>query len=202
MTFTALNLCPLPEVKVLLLGQDPYHGPNQAMGMAFSVPRGVSIPPSLVNMYKELKMDIPGFKVPSHGNLEGWARQGVLLLNTVLTVTKANANSHQGKGWETFTDHIIRLVNDRCDGVVFILWGSNAHKKIPLINTKKHYILKGVHPSPLSAQKGFFGCKHFSKTNDILKQTNRTPIDWSDLDPAPTPTPTPTTNPETNAVAT
>jgi uracil-DNA glycosylase len=205
-TFTALNLCPINEIKVVILGQDPYHGPNQAMGMAFSVNRGVAVPPSLQNMYKELNDDIPGFKIPGHGNLEGWARQGVLLLNTVLSVVKATAGSHQGQGWEQFTDHIIRLINEKSNNVVFILWGVPAQKKAPLINTKKHFILKGPHPSPLSAHKGFFGCKHFSQANKLLEQAGRAPINWSQLDvvppkdpsvsqPQPQPQPQPTSDP-------
>ncbi len=184
--FRALDLTPLDKVRVVILGQDPYHGPGQAHGLCFSVQPGVRPPPSLVNIYKELESDI-GIQRPSHGFLESWAKQGVLLLNSVLTVQQAEAASHRGKGWEQFTDAIIRLVAAKDDPVVFLLWGSYAQKKAGFVESVeqggKHLILKGPHPSPLSAYKGFFGCQHFSKTNAFLSANGLTPIDWS-LPPA------------------
>ena len=160
-------------------GRDPYHGPNQAHGLAFSVRPGVAVPPSLMNMYKELESDIPGFQRPNHGFLESWAKQGVLLLNTVLTVEAGKAHSHARFGWETFTDRVIAAINENRENVVFLLWGSHAQKKGSIIDTKRHHVLKAPHPSPLSAHRGFFGCKHFSRTNAILSQQGETPIDWT-----------------------
>ena len=171
--FDALKHTSYKDTKVLILGQDPY----QAHGLAFSVQPGVKTPPSLLNMYKELKDDLGCF-IPNNGYLIPWADQGVLLLNTALTVRAGEANSHQNKGWEIFTDEIIKKLNEREDPVIFVLWGGNARKKKSLINNKKHYILEAAHPSPLSAYRGFFGCKHFSKINDILIKLGKTPIDW------------------------
>jgi len=176
--FNAFNKTPLHKVKVVLLGQDPYHGVGQAHGLSFSVPNGIKIPPSLRNIYKELNSDI-NFKIPNHGNLEKWANQGVLLLNATLTVRAENAGSHQKKGWETFTDSVIKCISDNTEGVVFLLWGNYAQKKECLIDQTKHKILKAVHPSPLSASRGFFGCKHFSKTNEYLSEKGKETIDWS-----------------------
>ncbi len=175
--YNALHYTDYNDVKAVILGQDPYHGPNQAHGLAFSVKPGVRIPPSLLNMYKELHDDL-GCYVPNNGYLEKWARQGVLLLNTSLTVRQAEANSHKNIGWELFTDHIIELLNRRQDPIVFILWGSNAIAKEKLITNKHHYIIKSVHPSPLSAFRGFFGSKPFSKTNSFLESIGKKPIDW------------------------
>ncbi len=176
--FAAFNNTPLPAVRVVLLGQDPYHGPGQAHGLCFSVPDGVPFPPSLKNIFKELHNDL-GIPVPFSGNLTKWARQGVFLLNATLTVRQHQAGSHQGKGWEIFTDEVIKTISDLRSGVVFLLWGSYAQKKEPLIDTSKHYVLKAPHPSPLSANRGFFGCKHFSKTNEILTKNGLPPIDWN-----------------------
>lgn len=177
--FNAFRLTELGDVKVVILGQDPYHGPNQAHGLAFSVRPGVAVPPSLLNMYKELEQDIPGFTRPNHGFLESWAKQGVLLLNTVLTVEAGKAHSHARFGWETFTDRVIAVINEQRENVVFLLWGSHAQKKGSIIDTQRHHVLKAPHPSPLSAHRGFFGCKHFSRTNEILAQQGETPIDWT-----------------------
>jgi len=182
--FSWTRMCPIERVKVVILGQDPYHGPGQAHGLCFSVQKGVPPPPSLINMYKELEMDIPGFQRPSHGYLGGWAEQGVLLLNACLTVRKAEANSHKDKGWETFTDAVIEtLSKTRPRGLVFILWGSYAQKKGNVIDRKRpgHYVLSGVHPSPLSAHRGFMGCKHFSKANELLVKEGLDPVDWKHL---------------------
>ncbi|HTF95870.1 MAG TPA: uracil-DNA glycosylase [Cellvibrio sp.] len=176
--FNAFNSTPLDEVKVVILGQDPYHGPNQAHGLCFSVQPGVPAPPSLQNMFKELHRDI-GMEIPRHGCLQPWANQGVLLLNATLTVEQGRAGSHQGKGWEIFTDKAIQLVNDQCLGVVFLLWGSFAQKKSTYIDSQRHLILRAPHPSPLSAHRGFIGCGHFSKTNQYLQKLNKSPIDWS-----------------------
>jgi uracil-DNA glycosylase len=176
--FNAFNSTPFDQVKVVLLGQDPYHGSGQAHGLCFSVPKGIPAPPSLVNMFKELKSDL-GIPVPPHGNLEKWAQQGVLLLNTSLTVRAGMALSHQGKGWEQFTDKVIKTLSERRKGLVFILWGRNAKAKEAFIDTSKHFILTAAHPSPLSAYNGFFGCKHFSKTNKILEEQGFSPIDWA-----------------------
>lgn len=175
--FNALHYTDYKDVKAVILGQDPYHGPNQAHGLSFSVKPGVRIPPSLVNMYKELHDDL-GCYIPNNGYLEKWAREGVLLLNASLTVRAGEANSHRDIGWEIFTDRIISLLNDRTDPVVFILWGNNAISKEKLITNKWHYIIKSVHPSPLSAFRGFFGSKPFSKTNNFLKSIGKEPIDW------------------------
>lgn len=175
--FNALHFTDYEDVKVVILGQDPYHGPNQSHGLAFSVKKGVRIPPSLMNMYKELKDDL-GIDIANHGYLEKWARQGVLLLNTSLTVRRGEANSHNKIGWEIFTDRIISLLNNRKDPVVFILWGNNAKSKEKLITNPGHFIIKSVHPSPLSASRGFFGTKPFSKTNEFLKSIDKAPIDW------------------------
>jgi uracil-DNA glycosylase len=175
--FRALDLTPLATVKVIILGQDPYHGLGQAHGLCFSVRPGVRIPPSLVNIYKEMETDL-GIKPPRHGFLEHWARQGVLLLNSVLTVEEAQAASHQGKGWERFTDAVIRKVNEECEAVVFMLWGSYAQRKAAFVDTDRHLVLKAPHPSPLSAHNGFFGCRHFSKANAFLQSHGRAPVDW------------------------
>ncbi len=176
--FNALNHTPFDKVKVVLLGQDPYHGVGQAHGLSFSVPKGIAIPPSLKNMYKELSTDIPGFQIPLHGNLTEWADQGVLLLNATLTVRAHEAGSHQHKGWEIFTDTIIRQLSDRKEKIVFLLWGRYAQQKETLIDPSRHYLLKAAHPSPFSAYNGFFGCGHFSKTNALLIGQGATPIDW------------------------
>ncbi|MBW4891318.1 uracil-DNA glycosylase [Mucilaginibacter sp. HMF5004] len=176
--FNAFNQTPFDEVKVVILGQDPYHGAGQAHGLSFSVQRGVRIPPSLQNIYKELVTDIPGFVTPNHGDLTEWAKQGVLLLNATLTVREGEANVHQNSGWGTFTDKVIQEISDKRDGVVFILWGSFAKSKAKFIDANKHTILSGVHPSPLSAHGGFFGSKPFSKTNEILAREGKQPIDW------------------------
>ncbi|MBB6178233.1 uracil-DNA glycosylase [Pseudorhizobium flavum] len=175
--FRALDLTPLDQVKVVILGQDPYHGLGQAHGLCFSVQPGVRIPPSLVNIYKELQSDL-GIPPASHGFLEHWARQGVLLLNSVLTVEEARAASHQGRGWERFTDAVIRAVNDQCDGVVFLLWGSYAQKKAAFVDRDRHLVLRAPHPSPLSAHNGFFGSRHFSQANAFLVSRGKQPIDW------------------------
>ena len=172
--FNALKYTPYKDVKIVILGQDPYHEPGQAHGLAFSVKKGVKIPPSLVNIYKELHSDI-GFKIPSHGCLIQWAEQGVLLLNTVLTVRRGEANSHRAKGWERFTDTVISKLNEREEGIVFILWGANARSKKCLITNPAHLIIESVHPSPLSANKGFFGGRYFSRANTFLKE----PVDWT-----------------------
>lgn len=175
--FNAFHLTPLSEVKVLILGQDPYHDVNQAHGLCFSVKPGEKIPPSLQNIYKELQDDL-GCSIPDNGYLVKWANQGVLLLNTVLTVRAHQAASHQGKGWEQFTDAIIKAVNEQDRPIVYLLWGSPAQKKIPMLNNPKHLILTAPHPSPLSAYRGFFGCRHFSKCNEFLIKNGIEPIDW------------------------
>ncbi|WMY95245.1 MAG: uracil-DNA glycosylase [Arsenophonus sp.] len=179
--FNAFHYTELSKIKVVILGQDPYHGPNQAHGFAFSVPKNIAIPPSLSNIYKELKKDIPNFQYPNHGCLINWAQQGVLLLNTVLTVESGKANSHFHLGWEKFTNKVIMAINQYCIGVIFLLWGVHAQKKSQLINSKKHFLLRASHPSPLSAYKGFFGCKHFSKTNEILMKNKSILINWTSL---------------------
>ena len=176
--FRALDLTPLDQVKVVILGQDPYHGPGQAHGLCFSVPNGVRPPPSLVNIYKELESDL-GIRRPAHGFLEHWARQGVLLLNSVLTVEMGIAASHRDRGWERFTDAVIRAVNAKRDPVVFMLWGSYAQKKASFVDTSRHLVLKAAHPSPLSAHNGFLGCRHFSKANAFLESRGLAPIDWA-----------------------
>jgi uracil-DNA glycosylase len=176
--FEAFNLTGLDEVRVVILGQDPYHGIGQAHGLCFSVNKGIAIPPSLQNIYKELKADIPDFIMPIHGNLEHWAKQGVLLLNATLTVEKDKAGSHQGRGWEQFTDQVIGLLSERKENLVFLLWGKFAQSKSSLINQQKHQVLTAAHPSPFSAYNGFFGCKHFSKTNQFLAAKGLTEIHW------------------------
>ena len=175
--FASLRTTPYADVKVLVLGQDPYHGPGQAHGLCFSVQRDIEPPPSLVNIFKELRDDI-GIPVPTHGNLETWARRGVLLLNTTLTVRAGQAASHQGKGWETFTDQVIRVVNEK-PFVVFVLWGAHARKKKMLIDTQRHVVVESAHPSPLSAHNGFFGSRPFSKVNEALRNARLEEIDWS-----------------------
>lgn len=171
----------IKDTKVVILGQDPYHGPGQAHGLCFSVQKGVPAPPSLVNMYKELKSDIEGFEIPNHGFLEGWAKQGVLLLNACLTVRQGNPNSHKDRGWERLTDAVVKYISNNTKGVVFFLWGSYAQKKAAMVDGKKHHLLKSVHPSPLSAHRGFLGCKHFSKCNELLVKEGKAPIDWTKL---------------------
>ncbi|WP_421859479.1 uracil-DNA glycosylase [Oricola sp.] len=175
--FHALDATPLDAVRAVIIGQDPYHGPGQAHGLCFSVRPGVRIPPSLVNIYKEMKADL-GIEPPDHGNLEHWAQQGVLLLNAVLTVEAHRAASHQGKGWERFTDAVIRLVNDRDRPAVFILWGAYAQKKAAFVDTARHCVIKSPHPSPFSANNGFFGSRPFSRANDFLQSQGLEPIDW------------------------
>lgn len=175
--FNALKYTSYEDVKVLILGQDPYHGPGQAHGLCFSVQKGVDKPPSLKNMFKELESDI-GVLPPTHGCLTDWAKQGILLLNTVLTVREGEPNSHKKLGWTIFTDRIIELLNERPDPVIFVLWGRNALEKLPLITNTHHYVLSAAHPSPLSASRGFFGCKHYSKINEILTSMGKTPINW------------------------
>ncbi|HAS24346.1 uracil-DNA glycosylase [Vibrio splendidus] len=177
--FSAFDMTPFESVRVVILGQDPYHGANQAHGLAFSVLPGVKIPPSLRNMYKELAQDIEGFEIPSHGYLDTWASQGVLMLNTVLTVEEAKAHSHAKCGWETFTDAIIAELNQRSEPIIFLLWGAHAQKKGQAIDADKHHVLVAPHPSPLSARRGFFGCQHFSMTNELLSSINQQPIDWT-----------------------
>ena len=175
--FAALHLTPYAETRVLILGQDPYHGPRQAHGLCFSVRRGVAIPPSLVNIHTELSNDL-GIEPPGHGNLEAWAHQGVLLLNATLTVRAGQSASHQGRGWETFTDEVIRTVSAKDHPVVFILWGAYARRKRALIDTSRHTIIESAHPSPLSAHNGFFGSKPFSRSNDALRAAGLDPVDW------------------------
>jgi uracil-DNA glycosylase len=176
--FRAFNDTPFDKVKVVILGQDPYHGPNQAHGLSFSVQKGIAIPKSLINIYKELATDIPGFVKPAHGNLEEWAKQGVLLLNATLTVRAGEAASHQKKGWEVFTDEVIHTLSEKRTGLVFILWGAYAQSKIQLIDQSKHHVIKSVHPSPLSVERGFWGSKPFSKANAYLEKEGQKPIDW------------------------
>jgi uracil-DNA glycosylase len=175
--YKAFEYSSFANTKVIILGQDPYHGINQAEGLSFSVPEGVPIPPSLRNIYMELKSDV-GITVPNHGHLSYWAKQGVLLLNSVLTVEKNSPASHANHGWEIFTDNVIKLLNEKKHNLVFLLWGAYAGKKAELINLERHLVLNAPHPSPFSANKGFFGCKHFSKTNQYLLSTNQTPIEW------------------------
>ncbi|WP_017906225.1 uracil-DNA glycosylase [Pseudomonas asplenii] len=176
--FNALNTTPLDQVKVVILGQDPYHGPGQAHGLCFSVQPGVPTPPSLVNIYKELQRDL-NIDIPNHGYLQSWAEQGVLLLNTTMTVERGNAASHANRGWQFFTDRIIEVVSERQDKLVFLLWGAHAQSKQKLIDSTKHLVLKSVHPSPLSAYRGFLGCGHFSRTNKFLEQNGLAPIQWA-----------------------
>lgn len=175
--FNAFNSTPLEQVKVVILGQDPYHGPHQAHGLCFSVQPGIPAPPSLQNIFKEIQNEF-GLHIPNNGYLQSWADQGVFLLNATLTVEQARAGAHQGQGWEQFTDRAIQVVNEVCDGVVFMLWGSYAQKKGQLINGRKHLILRAPHPSPLSAYRGFMGCGHFSQANDYLQKNGQKPIDW------------------------
>ena len=189
--FAALNLTPLNKVKVVIIGQDPYHGPNQAHGLCFSVRNGVPVPPSLANIFKEINSDmtepdVPGGNPEGHltserGCLRSWAEQGVLLLNAVLTVEQRRAGSHQGRGWEEFTDQIVSILNRQCNHLVFMLWGSYAQKKGKRIDRSRHLVLSAPHPSPLSAHRGFFGCRHFSKANRYLVEHGKTPIDWFDV---------------------
>ncbi len=176
--FSAFDHTPFEQTKVVILGQDPYHGAGQAHGLCFSVNKGVNVPPSLQNIYKELLQDIEGFVIPPHGDLTEWTQQGVLLLNATLTVEKDKAGSHQGKGWESFTDAVIRTISEQKEHVVFMLWGKFAQSKTPLINAEKHLVLKAAHPSPFSAYNGFFGCKHFSQANRYLSQNGLSPINW------------------------
>lgn len=176
--FSAFDLTPFEAVKVVILGQDPYHGPGQAHGLCFSVKHGVKTPPSLQNIYKELNTDL-GLSVPNHGYLESWAKQGVLLLNAVLTVRRGQAGSHQKRGWERFTDAAIRCLSENRSNLVYILWGNYARAKKSLIDQDKHLILEAAHPSPFSANNGFFGCQHFSKANDYLQRHGKSPVDWS-----------------------
>ena len=175
--FAALEATPFDQVKVVILGQDPYHGPGQAHGLCFSVPAGVDVPPSLLNIFKELERDL-GLRRPGHGNLQAWARQGVLLLNAVLTVEGGRAGAHQGKGWEGFTDHVIQTLSRERDGLVFMLWGSYAQAKGRVIDDRRHCVLRAPHPSPLSAHRGFIGCGHFSAANRWLQGRGLAPIDW------------------------
>jgi uracil-DNA glycosylase len=175
--FAAFNACPFDDVNVVILGQDPYHGPGQAHGLCFSVPDGIAPPPSLLNIYKELQRDL-GKEIPKSGNLQHWANQGVLLLNATLTVQASTAGSHQGKGWELFTDAIIRSISNQKSNVVFMLWGSYAQNKGAIVDTAKHLVLRAPHPSPLSAHRGFIGCGHFSKVNDYLISKNKRPVIW------------------------
>jgi uracil-DNA glycosylase len=176
--FAAFNRTPFENVKVVILGQDPYHGKGQAHGLCFSVPPGIASPPSLINIFKELHNDL-GIAMPAHGNLEAWADQGVLLLNATLTVRANQAGSHQNRGWENFTDAVIRKLSQEKEGLVFILWGRYAQAKEYLIDAGRHHILKAAHPSPFSVHSGFFGCRHFSKTNEILQQQGKESVDWS-----------------------
>jgi uracil-DNA glycosylase len=181
--FNALNSTPFERVRVVILGQDPYHGPGQAHGLCFSVQPGIRVPPSLANIYREIQADL-GIEPQHHGYLQSWAEQGVLLLNAVLTVERGQAGSHQGKGWEIFTDAIVQLLNDEREDLVFMLWGSYAMKKGAVIDRRKHLVLKAPHPSPLSAHRGFLGCRHFSSANEYLQQKQLLPIDWAVPEPA------------------
>ncbi|HYK76058.1 MAG TPA: uracil-DNA glycosylase [Daejeonella sp.] len=178
LVFNAFQHTPFFKVKVVILGQDPYHGAGQAHGLSFSVQKGISLPPSLKNIFKELSNDIPSFHYPSHGDLSSWADQGILLLNTVLTVEASKAGSHQKRGWEKFTDRAIAELSARRQGIIFLLWGKHAQEKASLIDSHKHYILEAAHPSPFSAHRGFLGCHHFSKTNKILIENGQSPINW------------------------
>ena len=175
--FNAFEKTPFPKVKVVLLGQDPYHNKGQAHGLSFSVPNGVAKPPSLINIFKELKNDL-GIEIPENGNLEKWASQGVLLLNASLSVRQNEPGSHSAVGWLQFTDRVIKKISDEKEGIIFLLWGKFAQEKQSLIDETKHFVLKAAHPSPFSAEKGFFGCRHFSKTNELLMKQNKKPIDW------------------------
>lgn len=177
MIFSAFNSAPFEKVKVVIIGQDPYHGAGQANGLCFSVSPGVAVPPSLVNIYKELKSDL-GLEIPQNGDLSSWAKQGVLLLNATLTVRKGEPGSHQKQGWENFTDAVIKKISDEKTGVVFLLWGKFAQDKANLVDGNKHFVLMAAHPSPFSAYNGFFGCKHFSKTNELLRRSGKEEINW------------------------
>ncbi|HTN19892.1 MAG TPA: uracil-DNA glycosylase [Pelobium sp.] len=177
--FNAFELTQFSEVKVVILGQDPYHGANQAHGLSFSVQKGINPPPSLRNIFKELQDEFPSFKIPNNGDLTSWAKQGVLLLNATLTVSAGKPGSHQKQGWETFTDEVIKKISDLKENVVFILWGSYAQQKTALIDLKKHFVIKSTHPSPFSAHNGFFGSKPFSRANEYLTKHGKTPIDWN-----------------------
>ncbi|PCI60794.1 MAG: uracil-DNA glycosylase [Gammaproteobacteria bacterium] len=176
--FTALSLTPFEQIKVVILGQDPYHGEDQAHGLSFSVKKGVKIPPSLRNIYKELSSDIEKFETPEYGYLQSWAEQGILLLNTVLSVEQGQAHSHKDLGWEQYTDKIIEFVNNEHQNIIFLLWGAHAQKKGKAIDRSKHSVLIAPHPSPLSAHRGFLGCQHFSKTNELLRAHGKQPINW------------------------
>ncbi|HAL42872.1 MAG TPA: uracil-DNA glycosylase [Gammaproteobacteria bacterium] len=176
--FAAMNLLPVDQVKVVLIGQDPYHGPGQAQGLCFSVPEGVQLPPSLRNIYREIQTDLGLTTMPKSGDLTAWASQGVLLLNAVLTVEHAKAGSHQGRGWEQFTDMLVERLTEKLEGLIFLLWGSYAQKKGQLVDTSRHHVLTAPHPSPLSAHRGFFGCGHFSQVNRILEAQQLPAIDW------------------------
>jgi uracil-DNA glycosylase len=176
--FNAFRYTGFDQLKIVIIGQDPYHGPNQAHGLCFSVRPDIPVPPSLKNIYKELALEYPDFVIPKHGYLESWARQGVLLLNTVLTVVANEPNSHRHLGWETFTDNVIKAISANAEPVVFLLWGAPAIKKQQLIDSSRHHILTAPHPSPLSAYRGFFGCGHFAKANELLTQMGKTPVDW------------------------
>jgi len=176
--FNAFNRTPFNDVRIVILGQDPYHGEQQAHGLSFSVQKGISIPPSLQNIFKELHIDVPEFRIPEHGDLTGWADQGIFLLNATLTVEAFKAGSHQKRGWEIFTDKVIAELSQRRSGLVFLLWGKFAQSKAKLIDSNKHYILTAAHPSPLSAYNGFFGCRHFSKANAYLKKMGAEEINW------------------------
>ncbi len=180
--FSAYKLTPIQNIKAVILGQDPYHGPNQANGLAFSVHKGITVPPSLRNIYKELESDIDGFTIPTHGSLTEWAEQGVFLLNTSLTVEASKAGSHSKIGWQNFTDATICEINSQCQNVVFILWGSHAQKKRSFIDETKHHVITSAHPSPLSSYRGFFGSKPFSKTNQYLIEHGKEPINWQITD--------------------
>ena len=175
--FNAFDTTPFDQVRVVILGQDPYHGPGQAHGLSFSVPQGIAVPPSLRNMYQELQQDV-GIQIPTHGNLEGWAKQGVLLLNSLLTVRASQPGSHKGQGWEEFTTAAIAALNQQREGIVFMLWGKYAMEKGAFIDPKKHLVLTAAHPSPFSAHRGFFGCQHFSRANAYLQQQGLAPINW------------------------
>lgn len=177
--FEAYKMIELNDIKVVIIGQDPYHGKNQAHGLAFSVNKGIKIPPSLKNMYKELENSVENFKMPEHGYLKSWSEQGVFLLNNVLTVEEASPDSHKNFGWEVFTDNTIKFIDENCENVVFVLWGGNAKKKIKILNKNKNLILTAAHPSPLSVYRGFYGCNHFNLINEYLISKNRTPINWN-----------------------
>lgn len=177
-TFNAFKLCPLDQIKIVILGQDPYHGPDQAHGLCFSVQQGIKPPPSLVNIFKELEASVEGFTRPKHGDLSAWAKQGVFLLNTCLSVRAGEPGSHFNQGWEIFTDKVIETINDKCSGVVFMLWGAPARRKASVIDHSKHLVLEAPHPSPLSAHRGFLGCEHFDQANKYLERQSKTIINW------------------------